>query len=100
MLTKTVLVVEDDPGLRPLIQRVLGANEIQALCAATAHEALRIWEQTGKAIPVALVDLTLPDAISGEALARKLQADSPKLRIVLTSGQLSLSGVLSSLGFP
>ena len=89
MLSNAVLIVEDDASLRPLMVRVLSANGFVALCAATAEEALRLWEDTAKEVPVAIVDLTLPGEISGEVLVQRLKTDNPHLSVVITSGRLA-----------
>jgi len=100
MLTNSVLVVEDDAGLRPLVQRVLSTHGYLPLCAATASEALELWYQSGKTIRVALLDLTLPGEMSGEELAKKLKLDRPDLGLIITSGFLSPDALLSVLGSP
>src|SRR5690349_792080 len=89
MFSNSVLIVEDDDSLRPLIVRVLTANGFVPLCAATGEEALRLWEDTCKGVPVAIVDLTLPGEISGEALVQRLVIDNPNLSVVITSGRLA-----------
>src|ERR1700730_9748333 len=44
--TQTVLVVEDDDGLRDLARRLLEPHGYTILVAADAHEALRLFEET------------------------------------------------------
>src|SRR5690349_11976795 len=97
MCTNYVLVVEDDPCLRPLIQSVLRANGFYPHCAAHAAEALSVWEETGQSIPVALVDLTLPGAMTGEELVQHLKAQNPRLSLVITSGRLPPEELLRRL---
>jgi PAS domain S-box-containing protein len=82
----SILVVEDDPSLSPLIQSVLRTHGFQALCATSAVEALRLWAETDRATPVALIDLGLPGEMSGEALARQLKAEKSSLKVIITSG--------------
>ena len=79
MFSNSVLVVEDDPSLGPLIQRVLSINGFRAICATSAAEALHLWQEAEQQLPVALVDLTLPGGMSGEVLVRRLKSDKPSL---------------------
>ena len=88
MYSDCVLVIEDDPSLGPLVQIVLEAKGFRVLRATTAVDALRIWEETGHAIPVALVDLTLEREMKGEALARQFISENPSLKVIITSGRL------------
>jgi len=97
MRSNYVLVVEDDPCLRPLIQAVLSANGFDPRCAANAAEALSVSEQTGKTLQVALVDLTLPGAMTGEELIEQLKGQNPNLSLVITSGRLPPEDLLERL---
>jgi CheY-like chemotaxis protein len=86
MCSKQILLVEDDPGLRPLVERVLTADGYSVVAAADGLTALQAWERQGGTFPVAIIDLTLPGAISGRELAKRLTAAAPGLAIILTSG--------------
>src|SRR5688572_12383502 len=85
MFSNSVLVVEDDPYLGPLLVRLLLGQGFRVYSATTAAEALQVWNETGQAVPVAIVDLTLPGGVSGEILARQLKADKPSLNLIVTS---------------
>ncbi len=67
-----VLVVEDHPVNRLLLQRVLELEEIEVIAAASIDEAERALE--GFVPPVIVLDLHLPDGY-GLDLARKLKRD-------------------------
>jgi DNA-binding response OmpR family regulator len=81
-----VLVVEDDPTLGPVVQRVLIRAGFQVLWAADGLEALRLWDAADHKIPVVLTDRSLPGPLSGEALARQINAGCPATKIVMVSG--------------
>jgi two-component system cell cycle sensor histidine kinase/response regulator CckA len=83
--TASVLVVDDDDGLRRMMVQVLSRNGYNVVAADSGEEALlRIGELDGD------IDLLLSDVVMGELsgpeLAASLQASSPTLRVLLTSG--------------
>lgn len=67
---QTVLIVEDDPGMRTLLMRVLKENGFQVLCAADGRA---MWETLGEAaVDLILLDVGLP-GVSGLDLCRELR---------------------------
>ena len=81
---ETVLVVDDEEGLRTLARRLLQRQGYTVLIAANADEARRLFEQH-RSIDVLLTDVVLPGA-SGLELARQLVAQRPMLKVVYMSG--------------
>jgi len=78
--SRRILVVEDDPDLRALIERLLCDAGFDVSAAASGEQALDVIGQRG--FPhLALVDIVLP-GIDGLALARRLQ-EATDLPIVL-----------------
>lgn len=82
-LPKRLLVVEDDDGVRELIETTLGLRGISVIAVTNAMEAR---DATGS-FDVALADLTLPDG-RGDVLLQELRARGMVKRTVITSGQL------------
>jgi two-component system cell cycle sensor histidine kinase/response regulator CckA len=82
--TETVLVVEDQDGLRELAKRLLQRRGYTVLAAANAAEALRLFEEN-PFIDVLLTDVVMPGA-SGPELTRQLVERRPALRVVYMSG--------------
>lgn len=66
--SETVLVVEDEPQLRRLVQEVLGAHGYTVLTASNADEAIETAEEPDRSIDLLLTDLVLP-RMSGKVLA-------------------------------
>src|SRR4051812_153619 len=66
----SVLVVEDDPGLRRLLARGLGEEGFDVVASADAAAALRAAEE---APDLAVIDVGLPDA-DGRDLCQALRA--------------------------
>jgi CheY-like chemotaxis protein len=82
--TQTVLVVEDEEGLRELAKRLLLRQGYTVLVAANADEALRLFE-ANQSIDVLLTDVVMPGA-SGPELTRQLVQQHPALRVIYMSG--------------
>ena len=82
--TQTVLVVEDEDGLRELAKRLLLRHGYTVLVAASADEALRIFEEN-QSVDVLLTDVVMPGA-SGPELTRQLVEQRPGLRVIYMSG--------------
>ena len=84
--TETVLVVEDEPGLRKLTGTILQMHGYQVLHAARGTEALEIWDHHPGPIHLLLTDMVMPGGIGGHALAEQLLERDPHLRVIFTSG--------------
>jgi len=82
--TQTVLVVEDQEGVRELAKRLLERRGYTALVAADASEALRLFEQN-PSIDVLLTDVVMPGA-SGPDLTKQLMEQRPALKVIYMSG--------------
>jgi two-component system response regulator MprA len=80
--TKTVFVVEDDPGVRALLERVLST-----FYSLRTFESGRDALNALQALPpdVLLTDLEIPD-VTGEDLARVASQLAPQPRVVAMSG--------------
>jgi two-component system cell cycle sensor histidine kinase/response regulator CckA len=86
--TETILVVEDDAGVRWAVRRMLERNGYSVLEAAGAAEALRHVADVGSRgahIDLVLTDVIMPEQ-SGRELVERLTADRPELRILYMSG--------------
>ncbi len=84
-MQSTVLVVEDDPGVRRVAVSLLNAAGYATLEAASAAEALAL---AGDHPDIALVfsDVMLGAGLNGHGLARALQERMPGLAVLLTTG--------------
>jgi DNA-binding NtrC family response regulator len=81
----TILVVEDDPGLRALAEEVLGSAGYSVLAAADGTNALQAAEQYRGSIDLLLTDFTLPN-MCGTQIAALLQAVQPDMKVLFMSG--------------
>ncbi len=82
---ETVLVAEDEDGVRAMAREVLEANGFAVLDARNGVEALRIAGAHAGAIDLLVTDVVMPQMGGGE-LAQRLTAERPGLRVLYISG--------------
>jgi two-component system, cell cycle sensor histidine kinase and response regulator CckA len=82
---ETILVVEDDPGIRKVARRVLEMQAFTVLVASTASEALEVAAQLEGRIDLLLTDVILP-GLTGPRLAELLLRERPGLPVLYMSG--------------
>ena len=80
----TVLVVDDEPGLRSVVDRTLTQNGFRVMQAADGVSALEMVDRSGPP-ELVLTDVTMP-GIGGAELARRLRERWPALPILFMSG--------------
>ncbi len=83
---ETILLAEDDPSLRRLVRQSLVRCGYSVLEAASGNEALKLWQKNASRIDLLLTDMVMPEGLSGRELARRLQGQDPKLKVVYTTG--------------
>ncbi len=81
----TVLVVDDDDGVRELTQDTLERAGLDVLCARDGREAVAVVRHHADAIDLVLLDRTMP-ASSGEEVFDEIRRLRPDVPIVLVSG--------------
>lgn len=82
----TILLVEDEPTVQRLLQRVLQREGYQVHVSSSGRDALELWPHIGATIDMVITDLVMPGGVSGTQLARELHRLDPSLPIVFTSG--------------
>jgi two-component system, cell cycle sensor histidine kinase and response regulator CckA len=83
--SETVVVVEDDASLRTLVRIMLGDCGYEVLEAADADAAMELCDEHPDGVDLLLTDVVMPD-IGGRALADRLTALFPHLRVLFMSG--------------
>jgi GAF domain-containing protein/CheY-like chemotaxis protein len=83
--TQTVLLVEDEEGVRELSAEILREQGYTVLVAATGPEALALAARHAGAIHLVVSDLVMPQ-MSGRELAGRLTALRPDARVLYISG--------------
>jgi hypothetical protein len=94
---ETILVVEDEQGVRELTTKMLKRLGYHVLTASGGEEALEIAKAHGGGIALAVTDVVMPN-MSGAQLAAELRRTHPKIKVVFISGYtenaISQHGVL------
>jgi two-component system cell cycle sensor histidine kinase/response regulator CckA len=83
--TGAVLLVEDETAVRSLVSRMLRSLGYDAIVAASAAEAVGLFELHRDAITVLLTDVVMPQ-LGGRELAERLLVAAPGLRVLFMSG--------------
>ena len=81
----TILLVEDEEGLRALNARGLASRGYTVLEAGNGVEAIDVLEKSGKPVDLVVSDVVMPE-MDGPTLARELRNRNPSLKIIFVSG--------------
>jgi two-component system, cell cycle sensor histidine kinase and response regulator CckA len=85
--SETVLVIEDEPGVRDLLSASLEASGYRVSSVADGSEALDFFIGKGGAVDVVVLDLDLPK-VSGLQVREYLLRARPATRMVVASGHV------------
>ena len=84
--TCSILIVDDDPGVRQVLRDVFEVRQHEVTTANTAREALAACEQRG--FDILLLDIQLPD-MSGLDLIERIEAVQPQIDVLVVTGHAS-----------
>lgn len=82
---RTILVVEDDPAVQRVFERVLSRAGFRVLSAGDAEAALDLVNSTATQIHLVITDLMLP-GMDGVALGAEFRRHHPSVPILYSSG--------------
>jgi two-component system cell cycle sensor histidine kinase/response regulator CckA len=80
----TILLVEDEEGLRALNARGLASRGYTVLEAGNGMEAIDVFEQQG-GVDLVVSDVVMPE-MDGPTLLKELRKRDPKVKIIFVSG--------------
>lgn len=83
---ETILLVEDDPGMREMTRYMLRRSGFNVLVADSDSQAQWIWSQHANQIDLLLTDMMIPNRCTGIELAKQFQNQRPDLPVVYMSG--------------
>jgi PAS domain S-box-containing protein len=83
--TETVLVVEDQDGIRDIVRESLRRNGYKVLIAVDGNEALQMASAYPDPIHLLVTDLVMPN-IGGRELAQRLTPLRPRMKVLFMSG--------------
>ena len=84
-VTRRILVIDDEPSIRRIIDRLLKQFGYETLLAPTGSEGLRLFDLHGPDIPLVLLDWNLPGTSGAETLSELLKRRAD-LRVILVTG--------------
>jgi len=97
--TETVLLVEDEEGVRELAKEYLESCGYKVLVAQNGQAAIDLVSKHSGPIDLIMTDIVMP-GLSGSDLAKKVQSLRPDIRVVYMSGYTDQAiihhGILSS----
>jgi two-component system cell cycle sensor histidine kinase/response regulator CckA len=82
---ETVLLVEDDEGVRDVALSFLEHLGYRVLTAANGGEAFLLMEKHGERIDLLMTDVVMP-GMNGRELAERLLKLKPEMKVLFTSG--------------
>lgn len=83
--TESILVADDDEGIRDLLAGVLRKAGYKVQLAVDGDDAWRQWEQNGSSYDALVLDVMMP-GMSGVSVLQKVRASQPTIPCVLASG--------------
>jgi two-component system cell cycle sensor histidine kinase/response regulator CckA len=81
----TILLVEDEEGLRALNARGLISRGYSVLEASNGVEAIELFERHGGKVDLVVSDVVMPE-MDGPTLLKELRQRNPEIRIIFVSG--------------
>jgi len=93
-MDKAILLVEDDPTHRSLLQANLADEGYLVRAAENGQQALDLLAE--QVFPVALLDIRLPD-LSGMEVLRELRQRQPECCVLLMTGQATVESAVDAM---
>jgi PAS domain S-box-containing protein len=83
--SETILLVEDEDGVRNLAKQVLERRGYTVLVASDGDEARRVCQEHSGPIHLLLTDVVMP-GLSGPQSAEELRRERPEMKVLFMSG--------------
>ncbi|MFH1379194.1 MAG: response regulator [bacterium] len=96
--SETVLLVEDEPLVQSMSERVLLKSGYKVVKAQNGEDALRIISSYNEPIHMLLTDVMMP-CMGGIELAKRIRTIDPQMKILYMSGYMELPAAGSSSFF-
>ncbi len=81
----TILVVEDEAGIRALVRKILRRQGYQVLEAANGEDALALCREHGRRVELLITDVLMPQ-MGGPELVERLQTQGHDMKVLYVSG--------------
>ena len=92
---ETILVVDDEPNILEVTEEMLQSMGYNVLTATNGHDAVALFEKTGRKIDLTILDMIMPGLSGGETYdcIKKIR---PETKILLSSGY-SIKGAAQTI---
>ncbi len=81
----TILVVEDEAGIRALVRKILRRQGYEVLEAANGEDALALCREHGPRVELLITDVLMPQ-MGGRELVERLQTQGHAMKVLYVSG--------------
>lgn len=85
---RTILVVDDEPGMLQYIRRVLEHRNHTVLTSPSGEHAWGVVQRSQAKLDLVLTDIIMPGSIDGPTLARRIERRYKKLPVLFMTGAL------------
>jgi DNA-binding NtrC family response regulator len=82
---ETILLVEDEDGIRKLIRTLLQQRGYRVISASDGADALDVARKYESPIDLVITDVVMP-RLSGPELVKRLREERPEFRVIFMSG--------------
>ena len=91
----TILVVEDEPGIRALVRKILRRQGYEVLEAANGQDALALCQDNSRRVELLITDVLMPQ-MGGRELVERLQTQGHDMKVLYVSGYTDDSAIYSN----
>ena len=96
-MPQTVLIVDDDPTQRRLLEAVVTRSGYRVKQAASGREALAALAEAGAdPVDLMLLDLVMPE-LDGYSVLEKVKADYPSLPVIVLTAQSGVETIVKAM---
>ena len=96
MSDNTILLVDDEPGIRKVLAISLQDSGYEVHTAANGNDALQLFKNINP--PIVLTDIKMPDT-DGIELLRKIKEVSPDTEVIMFTGHGDMDLAIKSLKY-
>lgn len=89
-----ILVVDDDPSIRNMLEIVLKKNNYDVILATDGREALELLKK--KTFDLVISDIKMPD-ISGISLLQRLKTSNPEIPVIMITAFASTNDAVEAM---
>jgi CheY-like chemotaxis protein len=88
-MSRRILVMDDEPAMREMVQDILESQGCEVVTAGDGKDAAKCWlsaRSAGRPFDLALLDLTVTSGWGGLEASRRILLEDPSARLVICSG--------------